>query len=207
MDKEELVFASRADVRVRDVVMDKNVRAAVSDKGGETVQEVNWFWVVMHGAISAWELQAEEGNASPYQQKVYDQLITALEHFLSIPRVNKLLGEEYKLMSQVFNASKEEKKALLRDVDDELLVKVCMVCCRVERLKFTAYRGLLRRLYEVRNFALKAKYGDAPHIAPERFTPEVLPVTTSFDKFIKQNQTFLNVGLDSDTGGISTFGF
>eukprot|EP00188_Purpureofilum_apyrenoidigerum_P001804 Plantae.Rhodophyta-Purpureofilum_apyrenoidigerum.ctg20341.p1 GENE.Plantae.Rhodophyta-Purpureofilum_apyrenoidigerum.ctg20341~~Plantae.Rhodophyta-Purpureofilum_apyrenoidigerum.ctg20341.p1 ORF type:complete len:393 (+),score=67.17 Plantae.Rhodophyta-Purpureofilum_apyrenoidigerum.ctg20341:113-1291(+) len=205
MDKAIFRSAANADIRVRDVVGSRDVRTAVLQKGGATSDEANWFWVVLHGAIAAWELQAEEGVPSPYQQQVYDQLVGALSTFLNADRFKTRLGEEFKLLSKVFQAASDEKKNILSDLSDSMLVKICLLCCRVERLKFGAYRGLLGRLYDVRNFALKAKYGIAPSLQPERFALTHLPVSTSFDQFIEKNQTSVDSGFGG--GPISTFGF
>mmetsp|Transcript_3490 Transcript_3490/g.10560 ORF Transcript_3490/g.10560 Transcript_3490/m.10560 type:complete len:394 (-) Transcript_3490:1239-2420(-) len=206
MDKSVFRAAADADIRVRDVVGSKDVRTAVLQKGGDSSDEANWFWVVLHGAIAAWELQAEEGTPSPYQQQVYDQLVGALSVFLNAGKFQDRLGEEFKLMSRVFQATPDEKRDILADLSDPLLVKLCLLCCRVERLKFGAYRGLLSRLYDVRNYALRAKYGIAPGLQPERFALTRLPVSTSFDQFIEKNQSLIGSNIDGG-GPISTFGF
>ncbi|KAJ8901916.1 hypothetical protein NDN08_004120 [Rhodosorus marinus] len=207
MDKPYYQAASDADERVREVVGSTDLNSAVVAHSGKTSLEADWFWVVLHAAIAAWELQGSEGNPSPYQKKVYEQLTGALDAFLGLGRTENLLGEEFKLMTRVFLATAEEKQALLSDLDDEMLVLICLLCCRVERLKFGAYRGLLAKLYDVRNFALRQKYGKAPGLDPARFTPVGLPISTSFDQFIRQNETLINMNLTKETGPLSTFGF
>uniref|UniRef100_A0A7S3EQ74 Uncharacterized protein n=1 Tax=Rhodosorus marinus TaxID=101924 RepID=A0A7S3EQ74_9RHOD len=207
MDKPYYRAASDADERVREVVGSTDLGSSVVAHSGKTSLEVDWFWVVLHAAIAAWELQGSEGSPSPYQKKVYEQLTGALDAFLALGRTEKLLGEEFKLMTRVFLATAEEKQALLSDLDDEMLVRICLLCCRVERLKFGAYRGLLAKLYDVRNFALRQKYGKAPGLDPARFTPVGLPISTSFDQFIRQNETLINMNLTKETGPLSTFGF
>lgn len=190
--RDELFHAEARLVQVLQAPEESNTLGEVEARAGVTGMQVNAFWLVVYGAVAAWEVRERAGTQDKEDAQADIQLrLKNVAAALNNSRVvARALSPALAAAGRVLTAAKEtEQAAAIADLDDATVAEMRITLEQVRLWPQNAYGPFTNKLQSIVDYAVVAvgSVAEVERTIPFRFKPVEIERTSRLVDFTNRN--------------------
>jgi hypothetical protein len=193
--RDELFRAEARLVQVLQAPAESNTLGEVEARAGSTSMEVNAFWLVVYGAVAAWELRqrATDREKEEVQADIHARLKKIAAALNKSGAVERALSPALAAVGRVLTAKDEaEQAAAMAPLDEGTIAEMRSVLEQVRLWPQAAYEPFACKLQAIVDYAVAAvaQVEQVELTVPFQFQPPEIERTSRLVDFTDRNAKF-----------------